>query len=58
MLLTPFISFCLILAPVTGCASVGLAPIMKMKSVSSRSSIELVAAPVPNERCIPSAVGE
>ncbi len=54
----PFMARCLILAPVTGWASVGLAPITSMHSVWPMSLMELVAAPVPNVRCNPRAVGE
>ena len=54
---TPFIARCLILLPVTGCPSVGFAPITRMHSVYCRSITLFVAAPVPNAFCIPHAVG-
>ena len=58
MVVLPFMANCLNLTPVTGCASVGFAPITMIQSVCFKSIIELVAAPVPNDFCIPKAVGE
>ena len=38
--------------------NIQMAPMTSMQSVYSRSSIELVAAPMPKVRCMPRAVGE
>ena len=54
---TPFMTRCLMRDPVTGCPSVGLAPVMRMQFVNSRSAMLLVAAPVPKAFCMPQAVG-
>ena len=54
----PFMTSCLMRAPVTGCACVGLAPMIMIRSVFFRHSVELVPAPVPKAHCMPSAVGE
>jgi hypothetical protein len=57
MSLAPLRAAASILSPMMGCYSVVLEPTMRMTSASSRSSIELVMAPLPKAVARPATVG-